>query len=246
MKVKAMLVGAVLTLTLQPFVPGQDVQVSRENKTIAVTANAEVVVEPEFAVLQIGYHNYATAKDVAFEENVRTSTQILKALLDAGVAEQSIETEALSLHRTSSDEDRSSKAPQLQPFEARQLWTVVVSVSQAQTIVEVAVRAGANEVQDVNWSVSDPVALQAKAGAAALAKAQRVAEQMAKGLNAKLVGLVYASNTVPVPKAWRHLWGGGGGGNSMSELRGYPAPKLKLFPPKVREEATVHAVFAIE
>jgi uncharacterized protein YggE len=55
----------------------------------------------------------------------------------------------------------------------------------------------------VEWSVADPLALQAKAGGAALAKAKSIADQMAKGLGARLGELVYASNRAPVAKKWQ-------------------------------------------
>jgi uncharacterized protein YggE len=63
---------------------------------------------------------------------------------------------------------------------------VTVAASAAQTVVDLAVKAGANEVDDVEWNVADPVALQAKASGAALAKARSIADQMAKGLGTKL------------------------------------------------------------
>jgi uncharacterized protein len=59
---------------------------------------------------------------------------------------------------------------------------------------------GANDIDDVEWKVADPVALEAKARGAALAKARSIAEQMAKGLAIRLGDLVYASNAPPVLK----------------------------------------------
>jgi uncharacterized protein YggE len=56
-----------------------------------------------------------------------------------------------------------------------------VPSAQAQTVVDLCVNAGANEVEDVEWSVADPVALQAKAGGAALVKARSIVEQIGHG-----------------------------------------------------------------
>jgi len=117
-------------------------------------------------------------------------------------------------------------------------------VSQAQAVVDLAVRRVANEVEDVEWNVADPLALQAKAGAAALVKARAIAEQMAKGLGTKLGDLVYASNRAPVSKLFRNL-------SMQTEAatvssRGENKPQLTLFPQKVKSDATVYAVFAIE
>lgn len=123
-----------------------------------------------------------------------------------------------------------------------QSWQVTVSASAAQTVVDLAVKAGANEVADVEWNVADPVALQAKAGSAALVKARSIAEQMAKGLGTKLGELVYASNRAPVDKMWRSVTV-----NAESAMVAPPPPpKLTLFPQQVKSDATVYAVFSIE
>ena len=223
----------------------QDIQVNRQNKTIAVTADDSITAEAEVAVLAIGYHNYAPTQDAAFRENVRVAEQITQAFLQAKIASDNIESEKLGLGRTEADEKWTEDMKKDRAFEAQQSWHVTVSAAQAQAVVDLAVKAGANEVEDVEWNVVDPVALQAKASGAALAKAKSIAEQMAKGLGTKLGELVYASNRAPVPKMWR----GARETFMMAALGGKIAekePKLKLFPQKVKSEATVYAVFAIE
>jgi hypothetical protein len=109
-------------------------------------------------------------------------------------------------------------------------------------VVDVALHAGANVLEALEWNVFDPKALQAKAGAAALAKAKTIAEQMAKGLNAKLGDLVFASNRAPVPVF------AGIETAEASEMTPPPPPppNLVLYPKKVKSDATVYAVFAIE
>jgi uncharacterized protein YggE len=129
-------------------------------------------------------------------------------------------------------------------FAASQSWTITVTADRAQTVVDVALRAGANVLGALDWNVSDPKALQAKAGAAALAKAKSIAEQMAKGLNAKLGDLIYASNRAPIP-----VFAGSfdtAEASVMAAPPPPPPPNLVLYPKKVKSDATVYAVFAIE
>jgi len=117
-------------------------------------------------------------------------------------------------------------------------------VSRAQAIVDLSVNSGANEVDDVEWNVADPLVLQAKASGAALSKARTIADQMAKGLGTKLGELVYASNRAPVAKFFRAV-----ALNTESaevSARGEAKPQLTLFPQKVKGAATVYVVFAIE
>jgi len=221
----------------------QEIQVNRQNKTIAVTADDSVTADAEVAVLEIGYHNYAPTQDTAFHENVRVAEQITTALLNAKVPRANIETEKLQLTRAESDEKWTPEMKKERQFTASQTWHAAVSASDAQTIVDLAVKAGANEVGDVEWNVANPVDLQAKAGAAALEKARAVAEQMAKGLGTKLGELVYASNRAPYTRI--------GGVNETVEVAAAiipppPPPTLTLFPQKVKSDATVYAVFSIE
>jgi uncharacterized protein YggE len=197
------------------------------------------------AVLAIGYHNYGLTQDAAFQENVQVAGQITKALLDAKVPKANIETEKLHLTRAQIDEAWTKDAKEKRQFTAEQSWHVTVSASEAQAVVDLAVKAGANEVDDVDWNVSDPVALQAKAGGAALTKARSIADQMAKGLGTKLGELVYASNRAPAAKMWRGMTVSA---MSMAALSSGTdkQPKLTLFPQKVKSEATVYAVFSVE
>jgi uncharacterized protein YggE len=221
----------------------QDIQINRQNKTIAVTADESVTADAEIAVLSIGYHNYGASQDAAFHDNVRAAERITRAILDAKIPEANIETEKLSLGRAEADEKWTDDMKKERRFQAQQSWHVTVPVSQAQTTVDLCVNAGANEVEDVEWNVADPVALQAKAGSAALSKARAIADQMAKGLGTKLGELMYASNRAPIAKMWR--------GMAMQTSSAIidvadKQPKLKLFPQKVKSDATVYAVFAIE
>jgi uncharacterized protein YggE len=223
---------------------GQDIQVNRQNKTIAVTAEESVAADPEVAVLAIGYHNYAPTQDSAFAENVRASDAIMRALISAGVSKSDIETEKLRLGRVEQDEKWTPEMKKERQFEAQQSWHITLPVSRAQATVDLAVKSGANEVDDVDWNVADPLALQAKASGAALAKARAIADQMARGLGTKLGELVYASNRAPVAKFFRNMTL-----NTEASAIAVTAdkkPQLALFPQKVKSDATVYAVFSIE
>lgn len=222
----------------------QDIQVNRQNKTIAMTADESTTADAEIAVLAIGYHNYGPTQDAAFQENVRAAERITKALLDAKVPKANIETDELRLRRAQIDEKWTADMKKERQFEAGQSWHVTVSASEAQAVVDLAVKAGANEVDDVEWNVADPLALQAKAGGAALAKAKTIADQMAKGLGTKLGELVYASNRTPVAKMWRGMTVNTS--TAMVASTAEKQPKLTLFPQKVKSDATVYAVFSIE
>jgi len=232
----------LLIFGLLPPAFAQVVQVSPTNKTLEVTATETVEVDPEVAVMRVGYYNYGATKERAYDENVRVSNQITQSLLDAGIPRESIHTETLRLDRVELDEGWSADMRAERKFSARQSWSVRVPVPQVPATVELAVRAGANDLSDVDWQVKDPTALEVKAHLGGLAKARSLAEQMAKGQGAKLGQLLYVSNSYNRP-LWMQRGEYPGTTTQTVELR---KPQLKLFPKKVSKEATVHVVFSIE
>ncbi len=231
----------LVCLGIAEFAHAQSVDVTRTNKTIAVTVAETVRVDPDLAIVQFGFRNYAKTKDAAYEENVRASNRITKALLDAGIPKDRIETESLRVGDASPE--WSSEAPKGEKFEAHQSWKISVAVTDAQKVIDLAVSAGVNEIENVDWTVANPFALEAKAGAAALAKAKELARIMAQDMGVRLGELLYVSNSRPT--TWERA-GLAADYSTVAVAAALPPPKLTLFPKQVEREATVHVVYAFE
>ncbi len=225
----------------------QDVQVSRTNKTIQVTASTTLRVEPEIAQLRFGFKNYAATQQAAIDQNVQAANKITKAMLDRGIPKEAIETETISIDRTRDTEYGAGKA-NVPEFVAVQEWKVDLPVGEAEKGLEIVIRAGANLVQDVEWIVRDTEGLSAKASSDAVQRARTLAEQMAKQMGAKLGDLLYISNSEP--DRWSRFGRPVGGDLAMAAKLAPPPPPpplpLHLFAAKVEQSATVTAVFAIE
>lgn len=238
---------AIILVCGQVALVAQNIQVDKQNKTIAITADESVSVDAEVAILHIGCDNYGPTKDAAFQENARIANAITKAMLDAKIPKAAIETELLRLEHVDPNESWTPEMKNQRHFEAQQTWKVTVKASDAQSVVSLAMQNGANNISGADWDVADPLALQAKASGAALVKARAIADQMAKGLGAKLGDLIYASNAAPVarPRFMPGIgegYGGGAGGGRYHDK----SFSMTLFPQKVTQGATVYAVFAIE
>ncbi len=247
---KHFFVVSFLLITASFSTPAQNVEVSRENKTVAVTVTKSVEVQPEFGTVQIGYRNEGRTQDSVYEENGRHAQKIIEVLLAAGVKKADIQTESLDLSRVD-DSWREQKQDQgKEPrYQATQTWKVRVPIGEVQKVVDHAVEAGANNVSDVVWAVKDPDALDAQARVAAVAKARQLAEEMAQTLGGKVGGLLYVSNGEPPNPYFRA--GGGGGGYPKANLQtvevdAVKLPVLNLFPQKVSREVTIYAVFVLE
>lgn len=223
----------------------QDVQVSRSNKTIQVTASTILRVEPEIAQLRFGFKNYAATQQAAIDQNVQAANKITQALLDSGVPKEAIETETIRIDR-SRDTDCGAGQGNISEFVALQGWKVDLPVGEAERGLELVIRTGANMVQEVEWIVRNPEELSAKASSDAVQKARTLAEQIAKQMGAKLGDLLYISNSEP--ERWSRFGRPVGGDVDMARKLAAPPPPLPLhlFPVKVEQNATVTAVFAIK
>jgi uncharacterized protein YggE len=223
----------------------QKIEVSRSNKTIAVTVTDSATMEADTAILELETYSYGASEDDAYVNCVARANKILDVITSAGVAKQNIETKEVAITQVRVDPKERATWPNEKRFSARQRWSITVSAEQAQGVVDLAMQNGATQIGKVDWQVKDGLALEAKAREVALAHARAVAAEMAKGLGANLGELVYGSNTAPPPDeegAFESAVGGvlGGviGGTGTR-------PRLKLFPEKVTQSVTVHAVFSI-
>jgi hypothetical protein len=246
MKLRLVLSISLLATLVVPT-RAQNIQVNRENKTVAVSVTKSVEVQPDYASVQIGYRNRGPEQGAVYEENGRHAEKIISALLAAGIKKEDIQTQGLDLGRVDDSSQEQEKEKGKKPlFEATQTWAVRAPIGSVQNVVDHAVAAGANTVSDVQWALADPDSLDARAREEAMAKARQVANEMAKSLGGKAGGLLYVSNGEPSGSYFRSGNSFGKGMPQTVEVFGEKLPILNLFPQKVRREVTIYAVFALE
>ncbi len=224
----------------------QTIQVDKNNRTIAVTANDKATAEANIATVTVGFQIYAPDAATAYSQGAQQSNAILDALKKAGVADKAVESQDQKLAYTEFPENDKSTPDQRaqKQFTLSQSWTVKAAAADAAKVLHVAVEAGANESGNIEWDLADRNGLQAQAAEKALVRARQVATQMAAGLNAHLGALIYASNQTPVQ---RFAPLEAIAAERVAVVPGPPPPApLAIRPQQVEEEATVFAVFAIE
>lgn len=222
-------------------VSAQTIQVSKENRTISVTATDKVTAMADTATVHIGFIVYGPNSDAAYANGSRTSNGIVKALTAAGIPSASIESENQAVAPVQNYEvEKLTDAEKTQrKFQVTQSWTIRTSANDASKVLDTAVKAGANQSGQIDWSFRDENAPAAQAAAKALKRAQAQAEQMAQTLNAKLGELLYASNEAqpgPIRPFMR----------AMAAPAAGKVEPLAINPRQIETTATVHAVFAIE
>ena len=219
----------------------QQVQVSKDNRTVMVTATERVVVLADVATVHVGFLVYGKDKDAAYAEGTRASSSIIKALADAGVPKESIESDSQAIQPVENFQvERMPPADAAnRRFQVQQSWLVRTDAEAAAHVLDVAVLAGANQSGQVDWSLKDEGAATADAASRAIQRAHTVAGEMVQGFGGKVGALLYASNenessTVrPVPMMAMHR------AADSSE-------PLQISPRRIERSVTVRAIFAIE
>ena len=236
------LLGTMLAVALPAPLNAQTIQVNKENRTISVTATDKVTAMADTATVHIGFIAYGPDSNGAYATGSRISNAIVKALTAAGIPNDTIESENQNVSPVQPYQiEKLTPAEKAQrQFQVTQSWTVRVPANDAAKTLDLAVKAGANQSGQIDWSFKDENAPEAQAAAKALQRARAQAEQMATSLNTKLGALLYASNEVqasPIrPMAMRAMAAG-----AMEKVE-----PLAINPRQIEKTATVHAIFAIE
>jgi uncharacterized protein YggE len=229
-------------LTVAPLATqAQTIQVNKDNRTIAITATASVIAMADTASVHIGFITYGIDKDSAYASGASLSNSIIKALTTAGIPSDAIESESQNVSPVPDYllEKLTPAEKSMRQFQVTQTWIVRTNAADAAKTLDIAVKAGANQSGQIDWSLKDENAPQAEAAAKALQRARAVAGEMASGLNVKLGTLIYASNETqaqpPVPLM-----------RAMAAPMADKAQPLAINPRRIEKSATVYAVFAIE
>ena len=241
MKTVRRIAASIFAVTLSALAPAQTIQVSKDNRTIAITTTDQAEAVADRAVVSIGFTTYGTDQDQTYANASKISNAIMKSLKGAGIQPEAIESTEQNLSAIDdNDKVRYSKGIR---FVASQSWSVTVPAKDAAETLHLGIIAGANNSGSMDWQLTDDQALESVAATKALVHAQQIAEGMAKGLKVNLGPLVYASNEAPsravMMKADRFSAGG-------LEQKDSDVKPLSISPAKITKSATVYAVFSLQ
>jgi hypothetical protein len=124
----------------------QQIQINKENKTIAITTSGDAEALADTAVLTVGFHIYGKDQDGTYADASKASNAIMAALKSAGVANERIESTEQSLSPLGvNDEADKLRFGQGSRFEFSQSWSVTLPAAAVANVLHVAITAGAND-----------------------------------------------------------------------------------------------------
>ncbi|WP_083547405.1 SIMPL domain-containing protein [Virgibacillus halodenitrificans] len=123
------------------------------NRTIVVTGNGEVVVEPNMAVVQLSVITESESLSQAQQQNSEIMTKVIQALDEAGIPSEQIQTISYTVE------------PMYDYVEGKQIFrgyevtnTISVQIKQLEKtgyLIDLAVQNGVNRVSNVQFQVDN-------------------------------------------------------------------------------------------
>ncbi len=181
---------------------------------ITVTGSGVVYGDPDMALLNVGVNVYGASVREALNEADSVMAAVKAAAVALGIAEADVRTTGLYVWR----DDRYDEAGNVvsERYSVRHSYQVVVrQVDSAGDVLSAVVDAGANSVDGIQFTFSDPAALARDARRLALDDARERAEQLAElsGVALGAPTMIVEGALAGVPYAEAAFAEGRGGGS---------------------------------
>jgi hypothetical protein len=154
--------------------------------TVSVTGTGTVSAEADLAVVSLAVTAQESSADAARERVATGVDAVRTALREAGIPEDAVTTAYFSVQPRYDDEDRVPDG-----YRGVHALRVEVDPARAGEVVDVAVGAGATEVDGVQFTLTDETrdALRAEALTQAVERARADADAVAEAADLRIVGV---------------------------------------------------------
>ncbi|MBI2844595.1 MAG: SIMPL domain-containing protein [Armatimonadetes bacterium] len=206
-------------------------QTDETHRGISVSGTAEISAAPDIARVTLGVRTRANRADRAAEENAAAMRKVIQALRQLDIAETDIQTVVYTLQPVF--EYPRDAPPRITGYEATNLVEVTVrDLGKVGRVIDAAVTAGANVVQDVAFGLKDESPVKQRSLTEAIADARAKAAVMARALEVRLGPLQSATeSSAPIV--------------SPLFARAEAAAETPISPRQIKVRATVNVVYAI-
>jgi len=178
-----------LTLWTQPGVKTAHAQSPTPNAPraeIGVSGMGRVFVSPDIALASIGVDITAPTLAEATKQASEQMTAVLNALRAQGVAAQDIQTSSYNIYPITS-QPKEDATPKITGYHVSNIVTVKIrDIAKVSQVLDAAIAAGANSVNNVMFTVDNPAKAQAEARTLAVHDAMAKAQTLATAAGVKV------------------------------------------------------------
>ena len=192
------------------------------SRTINVTGVGEVNVVPDLAYISIGVHSQSESVAQALSDNTQQAQAIASVLKEKGVAENDIQTAAFNVYPM---QDYGPMGEVLATSYAvdNTVSVAVRDLNNLGSLLDAVVQAGANNINNITFDVSDKTAALSEARLLAIQNARALAGELAAAAEVELGDLVnlYVYDVgSPVVQYEKGMIGNGSAGGSVPVASG--------------------------
>jgi uncharacterized protein YggE len=213
-----------------------------QTRSLSVSGTGTVNLAPDIAYVNIGVHTENADIAQAVSSNNALAQAVVTALHTSGVDAKDIQTSNFSVYTTQNYDKLTGQSTGITSFAVdNTVYITVRDLSKLGSLLDTAIKAGANNINSVSFDLSDKTAGMQQARAKAMADAGSLAAELAKSAGLSLGGIQNLSYSESSPIY--SVYGMGGGGNVGVPAASAPAP---INPGQIQLTATVSVTYAVK
>lgn len=208
--------------------------------TLATSARAEIRAEPDLARFSVGSETRAETVEEARDTNARIMNDMREQLIAAGAEEKYIQTSSFRVQPDWHYNPTTGARTLVGYIVSHTLQVTVTDLDRLGSLLDVALKAGATQMNGPTFGLSNQEALEAQVLAEAIRKARAKADVMAAAAGVFLKRVTHISEHVNAPF--------GGAMEEMAVMRmsmADAAPATSISPGEISITANVNMTFEI-
>ncbi len=194
-----------------PSTDATPVQVPSGIRSLTVTGTGRAALTPDIAYVNIGVQTQGTDVSEPLASNKTLTQKVVDALKAQGVDEKDIQTTNFNIY-PQQNYSPTGEITSTRYVVDNTVYVTVRDLSKLGNLLDAAAAAGANNINGIQFDVSDKAAALADARKAAVSNGEEQAKQLAEAAGVQL-GSIQAINTsttnVPIPYYGMGMGGGG-------------------------------------
>lgn len=165
-------------------------------ETITVTGFGEASGKADLAMIILGVETEDTSAGDAVQENAMRMSNVIEALKNLGVDEDSMETSSFQVYRIYDDQGNPKGYRVINSLKVK-----TMKLDQVGRIIDIAIEAGANKVESIHFTLSDErmESLKKEAYLEAVRDAEEKAKLIAEELGIEITGVYSVSESLYRP-----------------------------------------------
>jgi uncharacterized protein YggE len=232
----------VVAMVLSACGPSSPQNTNTQIRSMYVNGNGTVEITPDIAYVNIGVHTEAPTAVSAVAMNNTRAQKVMDALLKFGIPQKDLRTSNFSIYSLQKTDPMTGKVTGTYYAVDNSIIVTVRDLPKMGTLLDDAIQAGANSINNVQFDVADNTAALKQAREEAMQNAISQAKELADAAGVKLgeVQFINYSESIPMFSAPTYMDYGKGGGAVQA---GYSVP---VNPGQMTLTATVSITFALK